>query len=50
MVDEALVNMVLKDSQPYKVVEGFRGLIYAFDPSYVIPNRQMDIAEVSLDV
>ncbi|XP_048039087.1 zinc finger BED domain-containing protein 4-like [Megalobrama amblycephala] len=42
MVDEALVNMVIKDSQPFSVVEdeGFRGLIHALDPSYIIPNRQ----------
>ncbi|CAM4569352.1 unnamed protein product [Leuciscus chuanchicus] len=41
MVDEALVNMVIKDSQPFTVVEdeGFKGLIHALDPSYIIPTR-----------
>lgn len=52
MVDEALVNMVIKDSQPFTVVEdeGFRGLIHALDPSYIIPNRQVSLKEVNFDV
>ena len=50
---EALVNMVIKDSQPFTVVEdeGFKGfLIHALDPSYIIPIRQVSIAEVVFDV
>lgn len=43
MVDEALVNMIIKDSQPFSIVEdvGFKELIHALDPSYVLPTRQV---------
>ncbi|KAI7800885.1 putative zinc finger BED domain-containing protein 1-like, partial [Triplophysa rosa] len=42
MIDEALVNMIIKDSQPFSPVEdeGFRGLIHALDRTYVLPSRQ----------
>ncbi|XP_076137405.1 E3 SUMO-protein ligase ZBED1-like [Alosa pseudoharengus] len=42
MVDEALVNMVIKDSQPFSVVDdvGFRELVHVLDPSYVLPTRK----------
>ncbi|KAK9517550.1 hypothetical protein VZT92_022913 [Zoarces viviparus] len=41
-VDEALVNM--EDSQPFTIVEdkGFRKLVKAFNPTYVLPTRQED--------
>ncbi|XP_077948095.1 uncharacterized protein LOC144388918 [Gasterosteus aculeatus] len=41
-IDEALVNMIVKDSQPFKVVEdqGFRALVSLLDPTYVLPSRQ----------
>lgn len=43
MVDEALVNMIIKDSQTLSVVEdeGFRDLIHALDPSHILPSRQV---------
>ena len=43
MVDEALVNMVVKDSQPFSIVEdvGFKELIHALDPTYILPTRQV---------
>ncbi len=43
MIDEALVNMIIKDSQPFSLVEdeGFSGLIHALDPTYVLPSRQV---------
>ncbi|XP_048010537.1 zinc finger BED domain-containing protein 4-like [Megalobrama amblycephala] len=42
MVNEALVNMVVKDSQPFSIVEdaGFRELLHVLDPTYVIPTRK----------
>ncbi|XP_048011300.1 zinc finger BED domain-containing protein 4-like [Megalobrama amblycephala] len=43
MVNEALVNMVVKDSQPFSIVEdaGFRDLLHVLDPTYVIPTRKV---------
>nr|XP_055070155.1 E3 SUMO-protein ligase ZBED1-like [Misgurnus anguillicaudatus] len=42
MVNEALVNMIIKDSQPFSIVEdaGFRELLQVLDPTYVIPTRK----------
>ncbi|CAM4665410.1 unnamed protein product [Leuciscus chuanchicus] len=42
MVNEALVNMVIKDSQPFSIVDddGFRELLHVLDPTYVIPMRK----------
>ncbi|XP_077086696.1 uncharacterized protein LOC143738592 [Siphateles boraxobius] len=42
MVNEALVNMVIKDSQPFSIVDddGFRELLHVLDPTYVIPTRK----------
>ncbi|KAK0151151.1 Zinc finger BED domain-containing protein 1 [Merluccius polli] len=41
-LDEALVDMVVKDCQPFTVVndQGFKGLVKLLDPSYVLPTRQ----------
>ncbi|XP_057681081.1 E3 SUMO-protein ligase ZBED1-like [Corythoichthys intestinalis] len=41
-VEEALINMIIVDCQPFSFVEdtGFRKLIQAFDPTYVLPTRQ----------
>ncbi|KAK0142602.1 hypothetical protein N1851_019465 [Merluccius polli] len=52
MVDEALVNMVIKDSQPFSVVEdvGFRELVHALDPSYVLPTRKHAVNMESISV
>ncbi|KAA0722277.1 Zinc finger CCCH domain-containing protein 13 [Triplophysa tibetana] len=38
-INEALVNMVIKDSQPFSIVDddGFRELLHVVDPTYVIP-------------
>lgn len=43
MVNEALVNMVIKDSQPFSIVDddGFRELLHVLDPTYVIPTRKV---------
>ncbi|XP_065102179.2 uncharacterized protein [Paramisgurnus dabryanus] len=40
-VDDALVDMIIKDSQPFSVVEdeGFRALVKKLDPAYVLPTR-----------
>ncbi|XP_062872093.1 zinc finger BED domain-containing protein 4-like [Trichomycterus rosablanca] len=42
IVDDALVNMVIKDSQPFSIVEdvGFKELIHVLEPTYVLPTRQ----------
>ncbi|XP_034455384.1 zinc finger BED domain-containing protein 4-like [Hippoglossus hippoglossus] len=47
-VDEALVNMVIEDSQPFTIVEdkGFRKLVKAFNPTYVLPTRQERLTQV----
>lgn len=41
-VDEELVKMIALDLQPFSVVDdtGFRRLLKALDPSYVLPNRK----------
>lgn len=43
MVDDALFNMVIKDSQPFFIVEdvGFKELIHALALTYVLPSRQV---------
>nr|XP_055065987.1 fibrous sheath CABYR-binding protein-like isoform X2 [Misgurnus anguillicaudatus]XP_055065988.1 fibrous sheath CABYR-binding protein-like isoform X2 [Misgurnus anguillicaudatus]XP_055065989.1 fibrous sheath CABYR-binding protein-like isoform X2 [Misgurnus anguillicaudatus] len=40
-VDDALVDMIIKDSQPFSVVEdeGFRAFVKKLDPAYVLPTR-----------
>lgn len=45
VLDEAVVNLVIKDSQPFSVVEdvGFRELIHLLDPNYVLPTRKVCI-------
>ena len=42
MLDEALVDMVVLDTQPFKVVEdkGFRAFAQKLDPTYILPTRQ----------
>ncbi|KAM9309723.1 uncharacterized protein KZ484_025693 [Pholidichthys leucotaenia] len=42
MLDEAVLNFIVKDCQPLSIVEseGFRELIQAFQPSYVLPTRK----------
>ncbi|XP_053708914.1 uncharacterized protein LOC128765169 [Synchiropus splendidus] len=41
-VDQASVAMVVKDSQPFTLVEdqGFRSLLDLLEPTYIIPTRQ----------
>ncbi|XP_057181357.1 uncharacterized protein LOC130548534 [Triplophysa rosa] len=41
-LDEALVTMIVKDTQPFSVVEdvGFRDYVHKLDPTYVLPTRQ----------
>ncbi|XP_067293402.1 E3 SUMO-protein ligase ZBED1-like [Pseudorasbora parva] len=41
-LDEALVNMVVKDLQPFSIVEdeGFRAFVNKLDPTYVLPTRK----------
>nr|XP_054588438.1 uncharacterized protein LOC129153212 isoform X2 [Nothobranchius furzeri] len=41
-LDQAVLNFIIKDCQPLSIVEleGFRGLIQALDPSYVLPTRK----------
>lgn len=43
MVDEAIVNMIIKDSQPFSIVEdvGFRELMHVMDPNYLLPSRKV---------
>ncbi|KAK1889931.1 Zinc finger BED domain containing protein 1, partial [Dissostichus eleginoides] len=41
-LDEALVNLIVKDTQPFSVVEdvGFRAFVALLDPNYVIPTQK----------
>lgn len=40
-IDDALIKMLTKDFQPFKIVEdeGFRNFVHLLNPSYKIPNR-----------
>ncbi|KAM9364064.1 uncharacterized protein KZ484_010350 [Pholidichthys leucotaenia] len=42
MLDEVLLNFMVKDCQPLSIVEseGFRELVQALQPSYVLPTRK----------
>lgn len=42
MIDGALVNMIVKDYQPFSIVEdaGFKEFVGMLDPNYIIPSRQ----------
>ena len=42
LLDEALVNMVVKDSQPFSIVEdgGFKAFVALLDPTYTMPSRK----------
>lgn len=49
MMDKALVNMVIKDSQLFSIVEdvGFRELMHVLDPNYVVPSTKVcELCEV----
>ncbi|XP_034529154.1 zinc finger BED domain-containing protein 1-like [Notolabrus celidotus] len=41
-LDEALVSMIVKDTQPFSVVDdvGFRTFVSKLDPNYILPTRQ----------
>ncbi|KAK0144817.1 hypothetical protein N1851_016615 [Merluccius polli] len=41
-LDEALVSMIVGDTQPFTIVEdpGFRNCVAKLDPTYVIPTRK----------
>ncbi|XP_056442541.1 E3 SUMO-protein ligase ZBED1-like isoform X2 [Gadus chalcogrammus] len=41
-LDEALVNMVVEDSQPFSIVEdgGFKAFVALLDPTYTMPSRK----------
>lgn len=42
-LDEALVSMIVGDTQPFSIVEdqGFREFVAKLDPTYVIPTRKV---------
>ena len=42
-LDEAMVELIVKDSQPFTLVEdeGFRGFVNKLEPTYVLPTRQV---------
>lgn len=42
-LDEALVSMIVKDTQPFSIVEdaGFREFVAKLDPTYVLPTRKV---------
>ncbi|XP_076134518.1 E3 SUMO-protein ligase ZBED1-like [Alosa pseudoharengus] len=41
-LDDALLNMIVKDLQPFSIVEdeGFRALVKKLDPTYTLPSRK----------
>ncbi|XP_015232424.1 PREDICTED: zinc finger BED domain-containing protein 1-like [Cyprinodon variegatus] len=41
-LDELLVNLVVKDTQPFSIVDGvgFKAFVAKLDPNYVLPTRQ----------
>ncbi|XP_019748743.1 zinc finger BED domain-containing protein 1-like [Hippocampus comes] len=41
-LDEALVNLVVKDWQPFSIVDdcGFKALVASLDPTYALPSRR----------
>ncbi|KAM4740814.1 zinc finger BED domain-containing protein 4-like [Anableps anableps] len=41
-LDEALVNMLVKDSQPFSIVDdcGFKEFVALLDPTYTLPSKQ----------
>jgi len=43
MLDEAVLNFIVKDRQPLAVVEneGFRELVQLLESSYVLPTRKV---------
>ena len=42
ILDEALLNMIVKDMQPTSIVEdaGFKKLVAALDPRFALPSRR----------
>ncbi|KAJ4938783.1 hypothetical protein JOQ06_028249 [Pogonophryne albipinna] len=42
-LDGALVNMVVKDSQPFSIMDdcGFKELVALLDPRYTLPSRRV---------
>lgn len=42
-LDDALVSMIVKDTQPFTVVEdiGFREFVAKLDPTYILPTRKV---------
>ncbi|XP_038131113.1 uncharacterized protein LOC119776642 isoform X1 [Cyprinodon tularosa] len=42
VLDEALVNMLVKDSQPFSIVDdcGFKEFVALLDPTYTLPSKQ----------
>ena len=41
-IDEALVNLIVKDLQPFSIVDdnGFKNFVALLDPTYTLPSRQ----------
>lgn len=41
-LDDAIVNFIIEDSQPFSVVEdaGFKELVAKLDPTYTLPTRE----------
>lgn len=41
-LDLALVNMIVKDAQPFSIVEdhGFKAFVNLLDPTYILPTRK----------
>lgn len=48
-LDDALTNMIVKDIQPFSIVEdeGFREFVHKLDPTYTLPTRRALKAMVS---
>ena len=42
MIDGALLDMVVKDCQPFSIVEdvGFKKFVSLLDPNYILPSRK----------
>ncbi|XP_059196354.1 zinc finger BED domain-containing protein 4-like [Centropristis striata] len=46
-LDDALVSMIVKDTQPFSIVEdtGFREFVAKLDPTYILPTRKAMVEE-----
>ena len=42
MIDGALLDMIVKDCQPFSIVEdvGFKKFVSLLDPNYILPSRK----------